>query len=404
MAKLLLAWELGGGLGHASRLHTLAAEMQHRGHRASFMLRDLVQTDGLLRGLRCDRLQAPLWTFRTVGLPEPPLTLAEILLGSGYLRAAHLRAQVEGWLSALRLTSAQCVVADYAPTAVLAARIAGLPCATLGAGFWMPPAGVPLPLFRHDLPVAPGRIEAAEAQLLANVNKVLTEFGNAPWATPLPLFQGDLPLLCTWPELDHFQRGALPAGQRWHGPSLGAGLGSEAGGPVLWPSGSGPRVFAYLKAAHPGHAQLLAALVQAGCRTLCYLPEVAAGMAPPVLSPAIRYAAAPVSLNAALASSELVVCHGGTATVAQAGLAGVPVLVLPMQPEQALLAQCVERGGLGLSAAADASVQQCAALVQRLLADATFALRGREFAACHAGFTPHGQTVELCDAIESLVA
>ena len=127
-------------------------------------------------------------------------------------------------------------------------------------------------------------------------------------------------------------------------------------------------------------------------------------MAPPVLSPAIRYAAAPVSLNAALASCELVVCHGGTATVAQAGLAGVPVLVLPMQPEQALLAQCVERCGLGLSAAADASVQQCAALVQRLLDDPIFALRAGEFAARHAGFTPHGQTVELCDAIESLVA
>ena len=402
MANLLFAWELGGGLGHAGALKPLAAELQRRGHAATFVLRDLVQTEPLLRELPGERLQAPLWTFRTVGVPEPPASLAEILLGHGYLRPQHLRAQLQGWLSALRLCAAQALVADYAPTAVLAARVLGLPCATVGTGFFIPPDVQPMPAFRA-LDDGAGRSAASETQVLQTVNSVLASFAAAPLARLAQLFRGDLALLATWPELDHCRRGALPAGERWFGPSFVADAAPAAGPPAAWPAGSGPKVFAYLKTAHPDHAAVLRALDATGCRTLCYLPEVAAGKPAPVEAASIAYAPHALSLRDVLPGCALLVCHAGTATLAQGLLLGVPLLLLPTHAEQYLVAERAAATGAAINAAAVAQPVDYAVLLRELLDRPAFGAAARAFGARHAGFTPESQTRALCDQVEALL-
>jgi hypothetical protein len=103
MAHFLMAWEFGDGLGHAARLKPLAEELQRRGHQTTLMLRDLVLTDSLLHNKSYPRLQAPVFLHQTVGVSPVQISLAEILLGNGYLRPAHLQAQVQGWLSAIKL-------------------------------------------------------------------------------------------------------------------------------------------------------------------------------------------------------------------------------------------------------------------------------------------------------------
>ncbi len=124
-------------------------------------------------------------------------------------------------------------------------------------------------------------------------------------------------------------RRAQPTGGRWYGPSFLP----QAGEPPQWPAGGGPKVFAYLKTDHPDHAALLKALADEGCRTLCYLPEVAGGQPAPLLHPLIRYAGGPVSLGEAFADGcSLCVCQAARPRWAQALLAGVPVLLLPSRP------------------------------------------------------------------------
>ncbi len=410
MAHFLFAWELGGGLGHAGRIKPLALEVQRRGHATTLVLRDLVQTDQVLREVPGERLQAPLWMFRTVGVPEPPVSLAEILLSNGYLQPQHLRAQVQGWLSALRLCGAQALVCDYAPTAVLAARVAGLPVATLGIGFYMPPDVQPLPPFRDWEPLAAGRVAHAEAQVLATVNAVLHSFDRPPLQRLWQLFAGDRPLLCSWPEFDHYAvTAAAPAAAplarrdvRWFGPNFTANAAGQA---PPWPAGPGPRVFAYLKSAHPDHVQVLQALDQAGCRTLCYLPELASGKPPPYQAASVAYSAAPVPLGPVFADEcALVVCHAGEATLAQALLAGVPVLLLPMNPEQFLMARAVGRTGAGLNAAEQARPLLYTALVRQLLQTSSFTAAARAFAARYASFSHAAQTQALGDQFEALLA
>lgn len=399
MKTFVLCWELGAGLGHVGRLVPIAKALEARGHRCVLLLRDLVQSGGLLREQGLLALQAPVWLHQVAGLPDPRVSLSEILLGQGYLQAATLSGLVDGWTSALETIVADAVIGDYAPTAVLAARVLGLPSITVGLGFYMPPDVHPMPSFLTDAAVPPQRLQQADARVLATVNAVLGAAARAPLARVSTLFCGDAPMVCTWPELDHYGRGALPPGQRWLGPSFM----TRGGEPPVWNDGEGPRAFAYLKAGHPASADALRALVAAGCRTLCYMPEVAAGRAPPVSSPLIRHAKAPVDVAAAMKDARLMVTHAGEATVVQGLTSGVPVLMLPLHREQALMAARVARSGAAIDANGMKGPGPLTTAVQRLLHEPAFIAQARAFAKRHATFDQQAQIEAIAEVALGLL-
>lgn len=395
--RYLFGWEIGGGLGHAGRLKPLAQGLHARGHAVALGLRDLVQTRKLLQDLPLPRLQAPVWLHQVHGLPKTPVSLAEVLMGQGYIQADAIDGLVQGWLSLIELSRANALLADYAPSALIAARIAGIASASIGIGFWMPPNRRPVPAFRDWEPIEPGRVERSEALVLEQVNEVLRRHGSPPYAQLGDLFGGDMPLLCSWPEIDHFDRG--DDGNEWLGPNFLP----AAGQPPDWPQGDGPRVFAYLKSGHPDHAAALKALVDLGARVLCWLPEVAAGKAPPLQSARLRYASAPVDLGAVCATARLVLCHAGQATLVQASLAGTPTLLLPMHAEQFLMARQVDRSGLGINVAQRPRPTDFRALAAALLAeDAPQRLAAQAFAQRYRGFSHAGQVEQLLDRLQAL--
>lgn len=386
MAHIHLCWELGGGLGHAGRLKMLAQALLARGHRVTLSLRDLMHTHALLADLDVPKLQAPVWLHETVGLP-PSASLAEILFRCGYLEPSALRGMVAGWRDMFSLLQPDLLVADYAPTALLAARSMGLRSASVGNGFNSPPADEPLAALQ---PVPAARLAASEARMLATANAVLAESGAAPYAQAAQVFLGELPLLCTWPELDHHRR----ADAQWLGPNFVSGDGIAP----YWPEGEGPRVYAYLKASHAAHGAVLQALVEEGCRVLAYVPEVAAGAQPPVYSERIVYADGPLALDATLAVADLCVCHAGEATLAQSLLAGVPLLMVPSHTEQFLMARNVALSGAGYNAATVPGDWR--ALVRRLLNDASYRDAARAFAARHQGFNQQRMNEQLAIMLE----
>ncbi len=399
MAHIHFAWELGGGLGHAGRIKPLALEALRRGHRVTISLRDLVHTDVMLSDLDAPRMQAPIFTHVVHGVPAPAVSLAEILLTCGYLNAQALKGLFTGWRGLLGELKPNLVVGDYAPTAMLAAHSLGIRSTGLGIGFYLPQPHQPMPFLREWEPPQPARMESADRQMLTAINTVLAGVGSTPLKYPAQALGGDAPLLLTWPELDHYGRTDLPDGQQWWGPSM-----SPPGGVApQWPAvaqASQPAVFAYLKAGHPDHAEVLKALVMLGCRTVCYMPEVAAGKPPPVRSPLIHYATGPVNLSLALAEAELCICHAGEATLAQAIIAGVPVFLLPTTSEQFLIAQQVAKTGAGINAASMQRPMNYQAALAPLLGDSKFRAAARQFAQKYAHFSPKQHTEDLLDAFE----
>ncbi len=399
MAHIHFAWELGGGLGHAGRIKPLAIEALRRGHRVTISLRDLVQTDGMLAEVSAIRLQAPIFTHIVHGVPSPAINLAEILLTCGYLNARALQGLFTGWRGLLDELKPDLVVGDYSPTAMLAARSLGIPSTGLAIGFYLPPPHLPMPTLRDWERPQPQRMEAAEQQMLTAVNTVLAGVGTAPLTHAAQAIGGDAPLLLTWPELDHYGRTELPAGDRWWGPSMSP----QGGVAPQWPAGNAsrqPAVFAYLKAGHPDHAAVLKALVALGCQTICYMPEVAAGKPQPVVSHLIHYATGPVNLSQALVDAELCVCHAGEATLAQALLAGVPVFLMPTTSEQFLIARQVAKTGAALNAAALVRPLDYQAVIAPMLGESPHRAAARQFAEKYAHFSPRQHTIDLVDAFE----
>jgi UDP:flavonoid glycosyltransferase YjiC (YdhE family) len=258
-----------------------------------------------------------------------------------------------------------------------------------------------LPPLRDWEAVPQARMAATEARVLATANAVLARHGAAPYARAADLLRGDLPLLCTWPELDPWNR--AEADERWVGSTVGGAGAGKGAGVAAWPDGDGPRVFAYLRGPHPEHGAMLEALARAGCRTLCYLPDVAAGAAPPFSHPLVAWAAGPVALPETLRESAFAICHAGESTVSQALLAGVPLLLLPRTAEAFLTARRVRRLGAGINVNEVARPLDWNAVVGRMLEGNDFRVAAQAFARRHAEFDAARQAETIAGVLEGLV-
>src|SRR6478672_9797804 len=124
MARILFAWELGAGMGHAMACATLARALEARGHICAFAFREPRALETLGLGDRT-AFQAPFMPREGEG-QGAPLCLPDVLAGCGYAKPGDLAHLVAGWVDVLRTSQPQLLVADYAPTALLAARILGV--------------------------------------------------------------------------------------------------------------------------------------------------------------------------------------------------------------------------------------------------------------------------------------
>jgi UDP:flavonoid glycosyltransferase YjiC (YdhE family) len=395
MAHFHLAWELGGDPAHAGRLRVIAQALLARGHAVSLSVRDLGQARRLLAGLEVTMLQAPLWLH---GAAQHAASLAEIMLASGYREAQGLDALVRGWRSALQLLKPDVLVAEFAPTALLAARTLDIPSAAIGAGFTLPPPGQPLPNFRPWEAMDLQRLAAAELHTLKVMNTVLVHHGGVPYVQAADALLGREHFLCAWPEIDHYGRPAER--EQWFGPAFVA----PAGEAPQWPPGHGHKVFVYLRQEHPAHVAVLHALVMEGCRVLCYQPEVAAGAVPPVHATSLAYARGPVDLAAALAEARICVSQAGEGTVAHALLAAVPMLLLPTQLERYLLAARLEQAGVAVNGGRLPGTVDWRSVVRSLLMDGRTLMAARGVANRYAGFTPAQAADRLAARLELLAA
>lgn len=388
-----MAWELGAHLGHLTRLRPVATALQARGHTLSFALRDVMGGRAMLSPELGRLYQAPV-AINTA--PAPAWTMADVLLACGYGHAPGLAGLVAAWQSLIEASGAGVVIADHAPTALLAARAMRVPAVHIGHGFSVPPRLSPLPVFRDWSPPPATHAAEADAQVLGSVNTVLRAAGAAPLERLCDLFYPERTLLCTWPELDHY--GGLG---RSASDAIGPDCEYVPGAEPQWPTGTGPHVLAYLRRSHPGHAEVLRSLATLGVPTLCYLP----GDGPePVSAPTLHVSRQPIDLQRALPRCSLLICHAGQASVAQALRLGIPVLMLPEHAEQHLLARQVERSGAGVNAAMQPQPVAYAPLIAAMLrTDGPHAEAARAVAQRHAGFDPAMLTARVVEAAESVL-
>jgi len=393
VSRIVFAWELGGGLGHLGPFRPIAERLAARGHEVTIAARDVERVHAVFGSRPLAVVQAPICVKTYGGLEEPPLNYAEILMRYGYLDAPLLAGMLRAWRGLLDLARADLVIADHAPSALLAARGRGTPRALFGNPFAVPPPVSPTPNMRSWLDVPRERLANSDRAVLDVANRSLG--GDAPPLSALhEIFDGAPRLYMGLPELD-------PYGPRDAADYLGLYTGVAGSRTAAWPAGDGPRVFVYLHADYAHLEPALAALAASGARCFIYLLGGTPALWQKHAGARLEFSAEPVDLGAAVDGCDLCVIHGGTGASISALRAGKPLLLLPAQLEQFLLASALEKLGVARLVHPDLPPDIAGAL-GRALSDPGLARAAREFSLRHAEPAVDTIAERAADRIEAL--
>lgn len=391
MSRIVLAWELGEGLGHLARLSQLARALAAQGHEVTLIAKELAPLRPLLADDAIRLLPAPF--AGSVASPRRQVhTLADILLRRGYQHPATLQPLVNAWQQLFALLQPDLVVLDYAPTAALALR--GHSCRTMmfSNGYCVPAGGLPLRV------LAPGgagerRPLDGEVAVLRTINALLPE----PLTQVAELFAADRTCLADYPWFD------ADTAHRRQALYLGVLPNRYVSGrlvPDRQLAATRPRILAYLDLNYAGTDGLLRALARSGAEIWCQLPAAQRAAAQHYVSPQLHWVTDWLDFPACMARVDLVVCHGNLGTVAQGLIAGRPLLMLPGHLEHWHNAQKIQQAGAGCWLPATTPVSQWEQTLLTMLNASSYAAKaqriGRELAAVVPS-DPWAALLDVCD-------
>jgi UDP:flavonoid glycosyltransferase YjiC (YdhE family) len=330
MAKVLLAGELGGNYGHLVALRALARELKRQGHACTFAVRDLGSAQGFLDPALGPLVQAPVRLTRGPNRVRRQLSYASLLHNIGFNDPVELAGRIQAWRTLSRALGTEYVFADHSPVALIAARTLGLPAACIGNGFTVPPRLSPFPSFRVRDDVPEPVLLRNEAAVLKELNHALALLKLRPFALLQDIFRGASPALLTYAPLDHYD---VPRSEAFRGlPDYSYGAAPH------WPSGKGPKIFAYL-APSPSLPVVLKALKQSKARVLVRLVGGAPDDAASALRPGLTVTTSAVNFRAVAESCDAFVNYAAHSTVAEFLLAGKPGILVPDLHERVLTAR-----------------------------------------------------------------
>lgn len=364
LPHVLFAWELGGNFGHVSKIAEVARHLDKRAQ-LTIAVRDPIAFRRIAPDLNCTLLSAP------AAPPPPPTprplpvhTYPEGLQGLGWSNVEELGTLAEAWRGLFSLCRPDAIVAQAAPTALLAARGLGIPTAMFGSGFDAPPRSTPMPRFYYW---EPERAPSREPSVLETANKVLKGLDQPPMTRFCDLLRTDRYLLATFAEIDHY------APRTDFEPDPPAYLGqlftTDAGRPMRWKKSAKRRVFAYLRPRTHGFESGVKALTTLDKKTDVILaaPGASDKLAQSLKETPVRLVNTPVRLQELLPDCDLGVSHTSNGIAAAFVMAGVPQVGLPSHAEQDMVARAVAMNRLGLGVLGQFGPDQAFEAIQKAL-------------------------------------
>jgi UDP:flavonoid glycosyltransferase YjiC (YdhE family) len=339
MIRVLCCWELGGGFGHLFRLLPIGLELAKRGCQVIYAIRGSARAEPYLRDHAWQIVPAPVWQVPHKAHPLSQ-TYAQNLLRNGYWHRDSLLNQLKGWLALLETWQPDVVLAEHAPSALLAARKANLPRAAIGTGFSLPPLNVPMPGLQPWFTLPEQYLTKGEAKFLDCVNPVLRDLGATPLDAVADIFQGTVRFLCTFPELDHY--GARADTYYW-GPVTYTPQDLEA----PWLSNRRDNIFLYLNPEHRFFPPIIGLLKEMQLPTVAFAPGLDETDRQSLETQTLSITLRPANLKTAATHCRLMIGHGGHNAGALMLLAGVPLFMCPSQLEQAVWAYRICAQNLG---------------------------------------------------------
>lgn len=340
MARILLCWELGGGLGHLAPLQQISEYFIAQGHEVWLASKDVTRVRRIFADLPVNLLQAPhTENSRDLGVNKQAAAgFADLLRRVGYHNELALLGLVQAWKTLIELVSPDLIMVDHSPTALLACRGMKIPKIAVGSGFSTPDDNFPAGLFFHN-ELAKKDAILAEEEVLKTINMVCMSQKIKPLSSLNDLYsEQELCLTRSYSELDHY--GYRSHSQRRDFVYVGSSA-SSFGEIVDFPHYKGPKIFCYLKPC-PELPVLLKTLQSIECSAIVVTASVPKQLIDAHRAKHIVYSDVPVDMGHVLQRATLGVLNAGMNTTAQFMKAGIPVALLPLHVEQLLVARKVE--------------------------------------------------------------
>jgi UDP:flavonoid glycosyltransferase YjiC (YdhE family) len=169
-----------------------------------------------------------------------------------------------------------------------------------------------------------------------------------------------------------------------------------------WPPGE-KRIYAYLKA-FPTLNDLLALLKQRGHSTIVYSAEIGRKAIAEYQSETLRFVSEPLNMSEVGRDCDLAILNAGHGTTCDILLAGKPIMQIPMNAEQQLMAERVCALGAGERVSARKSdPERMAAALDQLLTDPKYTQAAQTFAKRYAKFDPQKQRAQMLERVLELL-
>lgn len=332
MARILLGWELGSGLGHVANLLPVARALAEIGHEPVLVLRDVVGAWPLLRDTRFTVFPAPVFFERPHFPASGCRSYADFLASLGYDDPEILEPMVRAWQQLVETIRPQLVVAEHAPTLCLTC-CGRIPVINLGSGFTVPCEQDGLfPVLNPD---------ASELvpldRVRGTIGNVLRRLGQVP---PNPVIQavlGDESLSIVVAEIDPYRKSrAQPA------------LGPLWPMPPAPPLPDAPACLIYLPADHPRLQSLLAGLVELPLPGIAYVRDATPQIIDWLRATPLEIATSPLDLDVLFPGISVVLHHGGVGISQRCLASGRPQVIVPIYFEQELNCTAMQELGVAI--------------------------------------------------------
>lgn len=364
MANIVVAWELGTGLGHLSYLSVIIKQLSEKGHNLTLVLNDPANLSAF--DLPESLLILPAPSYKTLPVrQQPTVSLPCILKNRGFQSIEILRGMVRCWHGIFKVTKPDLFIFDYAPLAMLASRGMSCPKVMVGSGFSELVEGQPSLVMRPDLKEAVNIAKGSESRLVGLINHVCDELNYTRIHYFSDLYQNDLALISTQPELDMYDREGGDCLYFTPENRLSENL-------LNWSTENKPRVFAYLTMGKQGVIEVLDVLVANDVEVICYCLRMPPKLIENYRRKGIVFSLEPVDTSRLLQTADLVVCHAGKGLISESLYNGVPLFMLPFQMEQGMNVLRVKGLGAGLSLDVEPSFSVLNKAIKRLLSEPAF--------------------------------
>ena len=398
--RVLVVWELGTHLGHLLRLLPVVTELIGKGHEVLLAVPDPAFAHKFLHDSQVKCVRCPTTRSRPGGEQQEGdvVCYADILSRYAFGDEAGLAEALKLWASLIGEFKPDVLLIEFAPLAMLAARLHQLPAVHLAIGWEAPPQSGTLPIIRASAMADETSVFEREAALVRRINKHCASAGVAELQWLSDLYKSATQLIATLPETDHF-------GPRLQGRYVGPLFSTEFGPVVRWPEPSAEqatrRVFMYLQ---PDRANLalLKALNSLGADVIAVLPELQAEAAECMSNDRIQLYSHPVRLAGLLEKADFVITNAGHGLVAASLLAGTPLLLIPRNVEQAMLAKRIKSTGAAHVLPREHVAVRAHEAIERLVNDAYAREAAKTIARKYVACTEDGVIAKVVDAIETV--